>query len=263
MAIYAHDLIGIDINQFGEYELDQLEILFDFLDPLKAVFSTGAALDVGANIGNHSLHFARHFAQVHAFEPHPDTSTLLRFNTQWVPHIKVHGIGLGKVGGHFDLFEQTTNLGGSSMRKLPFDLSRRVSIEVRPLDELDPEPERLCFMKIDVEGLEADVLAGGVEVIQRSQPLIVLEQSLSEFDHGQPQAVQLLHSLGYRFAWHQQRAMASTWIGRRWMELRDVLMGQRHRMVTGEAVAVQHHSMLVAVPRRFQATLGLDATSAT
>src|SRR6187549_848900 len=50
MAIYAHDLIGISINQFGVYEKEELDVLFDFLTPLKETFAAGTCLDVGANI---------------------------------------------------------------------------------------------------------------------------------------------------------------------------------------------------------------------
>lgn len=50
MAIFSHDLIGIQINQFGVYEEDALDILFEYFLPLRKEFERGLALDIGANI---------------------------------------------------------------------------------------------------------------------------------------------------------------------------------------------------------------------
>ena len=61
IAIFAHDYIGIQINQFGIYEKDELQTLFRFLEPLFEEFQNSEALDIGANIGNHSLYFQKYF----------------------------------------------------------------------------------------------------------------------------------------------------------------------------------------------------------
>lgn len=257
MAIFANDLIGIDINQHGVYERDELALLFAFLQPLAATFAAGVALDVGANIGNHSLFFARRFAAVHAFEPHPDTFALLRFNTQWDPRIHARRVGLGSEAGRFELFEHATNLGGSSLRNASAQGDRKVSIDIERLDDLALDGRGPDFMKIDVEGFETEVLKGGLNTIARGQPLIVLEQHLAEFRDGQPEAVRLLAGLGYRFAWHAAPPLPRTWLGRRWADLRDLWRGQTHRIVTASEVQARHHSMLVAVPPRFQHALGL------
>jgi FkbM family methyltransferase len=258
LAIFANDLIGIDINQFGLYEREELELLFEFLQPMAATFATGTALDIGANIGNHTLFFAPRFAQVHAFEPNPDTCALLRFNTQWSRNIAVHELGLGSEAGSFELNEHATNLGGSSLLNRQSSNDRQVSIRVWRLDELDLPLENLCFMKLDVEGFEAKALAGARAAIERSQPMIVLEQHLAEFRDGQPPAILMLRALGYRFAWHSTRAQPRHWLGRRWRNLVQAVNGQDHHIVTADEVEARHHSMLIAVPPRFQAPLGLD-----
>ena len=81
MAVFAHDYIGASINQFGVFEGEELDILFDFLEPLHSSFRAGTALDIGANIGNHSIYFADHFRTILAFEPNPTAFALLSFNT--------------------------------------------------------------------------------------------------------------------------------------------------------------------------------------
>lgn len=258
MAIYANDLIGIQINQFGLYERDALELLFQFLEPLKEVFAQGTALDIGANIGNHTLFFEQRFSRVHAFEPHPTTVELLRLNTQWADHVSVHAHGLGDARGQFDLIEHAANLGGSSIRiGDTTGAHQMLPIVVERLDDLALDFQSLCFIKIDVEGFEAQVLRGGKATLEEHQPLVVLEQHESEFTEGSTESIRFLASLGYRFCWHQEPPMARWWLLRRLNELREAMFGREHRIETDTVVPQQNHSMLIAVPSRFAAALGL------
>lgn len=257
MAIFANDLIGIQINQFGLYEREELHLMFEFLAPLLPVFSTGTALDIGANIGNHALFFAQRFQQIHAFEPNPRTFDLLRFNAQWTPNIQVHRHGLGDQRGVFELIEHSTNLGGSSILIGDKGHSNVVSIEVETLDATAIDTTDLCFVKIDVEGFEAQVIRGGLETLRRCQPLVVLEQHASEFVDGSSPALTLLASLGYHFCWEDNAPLPRTWIGRRINDLKRVAFGVQRSVVTGDRVPGTNHSMLMAVPPRFQIALGL------
>jgi hypothetical protein len=107
IATFANDLIGIDINTFGIYEKEELEMLFEFLSPLEKIFEDGTAFDVGANIGNHSMFFSKKFKRIHSFEPHPSTFYILNFNTNQLKNISTHNIGLGDESGIFKLFGST------------------------------------------------------------------------------------------------------------------------------------------------------------
>lgn len=257
MAIFANDLIGIQINQFGLYEREELHLMFEFLAPLLPVFAKGMALDIGANIGNHALFFAQRFQQVHAFEPNPYTFDLLRFNAQWAPNVQIHRHGLGDARGVFELIEHSTNLGGSSILIGDKGSNSVVPIDVETLDATTIDTTELCFMKIDVEGFETQVIRGGLATLKQRQPLVVLEQHASEFVDGSSPALNLLASLGYRFCWEDSPPLARTWLGRRIDDLRRVAFGVQRSIVTGDQVPGTNHSMLVAVPERFQAVLGL------
>jgi hypothetical protein len=113
MAIFANDLVGISINQFGFYERDELDVLFEFLSPLAALFRNGTAFDIGANIGNHSVYFSKRFKLIHSFEPNPHAFQLLTLNSKRLNKVVTHNIGLGDFKGTFDLLENPTNVGGS------------------------------------------------------------------------------------------------------------------------------------------------------
>lgn len=66
------DHIGDEIFINGLYEMNLLHGLFDcVLGRFSDKFLHGTCLDVGANIGNHSLFWSTRFKSVYAFEPNP------------------------------------------------------------------------------------------------------------------------------------------------------------------------------------------------
>jgi FkbM family methyltransferase len=253
MAIFANDLIGAYINQFGVYEKEELDILMEFLAPLHDAFRQGTCLDIGANIGNHALFFARYFARIEAFEPNPATFQLLSFNVGRLGNIVAHPFGLGVARGTFHMHEDPSNLGGSHIGEK--SAAGGVDIQVERLDDLAVDLSGLCFIKMDVEGFEASVIQGGARTIETHRPLIVLEQHESEFIDGSTQSVALLERMGYRFCWHRAGSRAKNTVLRRLHNLRELVAGRTHRIFTGEQVPKQNHSMLIAVPQRFWETL--------
>lgn len=257
MAVFANDLIGININQFGVYESEELNLLFEFLEPLRSIFAAGLALDIGANVGNHARVFAQRFLSVEAFEPNPPTLELLRINTRGAPNVTVHGHGLGDRPGTFDLMEDPGNMGGSSMAAAAVPGTPAVRVRVERLDDMDLNTARLCFAKIDVEGFEPAVLRGAERTLREAQPLIVMEQHTREFVGGSSPAIDFLLALGYQFCWQQvSAARGPRWV-RRVIRLWSLLVGEQRRIVCAEQVPPGHYSMLIAVPPRFSRVLGL------
>jgi len=94
VAIFAFDAIGLHIQFYGIYEKDLLDGLsqtvFNNIDTNDSI-----CLDIGANIGNHSLYFSKYFKSVYSFEPHPDTFMLLEFNTKKKSNINCFNFGGG------------------------------------------------------------------------------------------------------------------------------------------------------------------------
>ncbi len=257
MAIFANDLIGAYINQFGVYEKEELDILMEFLAPLHETFRQGTCLDVGANIGNHSLFFARYFAKIEAFEPNPATYQLLAFNVGRVGNIFPHPVGLGTERGTFHMREDPGNLGGARIDRQ--DAGGSIAIQVERLDDLGLDLSALSFIKMDVEGFEASVIRGGTATIGTHHPLIVLEQLESEFVDGSTECVALLEGMGYRFCWHCAGSRATNTLLRRLHNVRELFAGRTHRIFSGDKVPRRNYSMLIAVPERFRAALGLPS----
>lgn len=236
MAVFANDLIGNSINLFGAYEREEIATLFDYLAPFSDSFSRGAALDIGANIGNHSLIFSGFFKTVHAFEPNPQSSRLLEINAAIKPNIVVHQFGLGEVSGRFHLQETPQNVGQSVVTD-----SGDLEIEIRRLDDLSIDDVR--FIKLDVEGFEARVIAGGLEFLRRHQPIVAFEQLAHEFDGDGSPTLRALSDLGYRFCWLEDGAVKY----RRIASIVELFIGREHKVLCGE-VPPRTHSLIIGLP---------------
>lgn len=259
MVIFANDYIGVQINQFGYFEGDELDVLFEYLSPLLETFATGTALDIGANIGNHSMFFSSRFKGVHAFEPNPRTHCLLKFNTDSLANVTCHQLGLGDVAGSFDLRQDLANPGLASLKYNSDSQAQLIEIQLETLDRLNlPEKEDLCFIKMDVEGFEENVIKGGEQTLANLQPIIVLEQHRGEFTReGTTPAIQRLKNLGYTFCWEKKPSVSSFWLGRRLQDVRECVNGKQIEFISGNDVPPANHTMLIAIPERFKQKMNL------
>lgn len=258
MAIFAHEYIGIHVNQFGVYDRFALDSLLSFLRPILADLKECSALDIGANIGNHTIYLSDYFSAVFSFEPDPDVYDLLSFNLKRIGNCFPSNIGLGDEAGDFVLFENKENAGASSMKHEYAPGSERVTVKVKRLDDLKGGFGRVSFMKIDVEGFEPNVLRGGLELIASEQPIIVLEQAESCFVDGSTEAIELLKERGYRFCWCKSASFDTGWLVRRLNTIRACLLGASYdyHFFTASAVPKGNYETLICVPRRFQERLG-------
>jgi FkbM family methyltransferase len=258
MAVFANEHIGGFIHVFGVYEQEELDVLFSFLEPLRDIFRAGTALDIGANIGNHSLYFSRRFKAVQSFEPDPSTFYLLKFNASFRNNITAFNIGLGDKKGTFRLSEVPKNMGASVILADDDQVDAGVGcvdVQVERLDDLDYRDEGPCFIKMDVEGFEPKVLQGGLRMITKHWPLIVLEQHESDFTDGNSKSISILKDLGYEFCWHQSGASSRNTLVRRVFNIKEMFIGRTHKVITAETVPPGNYSMLIAVPPRFRGLL--------
>ncbi|HEY0041037.1 MAG TPA: FkbM family methyltransferase [Flavisolibacter sp.] len=164
--------------------------------------------DIGANIGSTALAFARENpgAKVFAFEPHPVTFQRAKTNIglNHFDNIHLENKGLGAVKETKKLYQVIDNNPGMN-RFMPGDSPYPfVHVEITTLDAfcLEHQVGHIDFMKVDVEGFEYFVLAGGRSVISRSHPVIYLEL----YDHGLKKngysaraLISLLYDMGYNF----------------------------------------------------------------
>ena len=137
----------------------------------------GTFVDIGANVGNHSLYAALFLgaARVIAFEPNPLAYRLLVQNVlvnglEQVIDLSRLGVGVGaREEGGYSMERRRRNLGGAKM--LPGESGK---LRVLPGDTL-LEGEAPALIKIDVEGMEMAVLEGLKATLRQHRPVLLVE----------------------------------------------------------------------------------------
>jgi len=131
--------------------------------------SGGVWLDIGANFGNHSVFFEKFLnAEVHAFEPVPHNLELLRKNKAVNRcNFTIHPVAVSDIAG-----TGSFEFGGvgrwSQCKVVPGS-----DFDIVAIDDFDFNAVRA--MKIDVEGLEMEVVLGSIETIERCLPELFIE----------------------------------------------------------------------------------------
>jgi len=190
VAIFAFDRIGAEIFIKGIYEKEVLEglkdCIFNKIDTQKSV-----CLDVGANIGNHTLYFAQFFNQVYSIEPHPEIFELLKFNVRKYNNVKVFQFGLSNKNDEMIIAtDQDTSYGSSSLRnKVNSKFEKDAddfNVQVKKFDDFFNqinEENNISFIKLDVENHELQALQGMKKTLKQNSPIICFEQHENQFDN--------------------------------------------------------------------------------
>lgn len=142
------------------------------------------AVDVGANHGYYTMFFAdlvETRGRVVAVEPHPRTSALLRQSVAvngFDGRVKVLTAAAVARDGE-DLTFYADPAEPKNARIIPDDTtlpqSHITKVKGMALDSVLADCDRVDFIKIDVEGAEENTLAGGMGIIARDKPDILLE----------------------------------------------------------------------------------------
>lgn len=163
---------------FAGYEPEVRELLRRALRP------GDVAIDAGANAGAHTLAMAAAGARVVACEPNPTLRARLEANIALnrLDSVTVRPCALTAVPGRVTLHvpADPVHTGGASLLAGVHEHlrdARDVEVEGVPLDELVRRESlpAVRLVKVDVEGFEAAVLAGGRELLARDRPDLALE----------------------------------------------------------------------------------------
>jgi FkbM family methyltransferase len=152
----------------------------ELLDALRGELSPGdVVIDVGANIGNHTVYFAKVAGcRVAAFEAHPVVFGFLQDNVRLnglEGRVDAYHLAVSDAEGRVSMVAELDNNLGATR----FGMDADGTVRAVRLDDMDlPHPVRL--MKIDVEGMEVEVLRGAHDLIARDRPLIVCEAQTPE-----------------------------------------------------------------------------------
>ncbi len=204
MLLNRNDLfVSAGICETGVWSGDELDLLEQLIQPGQTV------LDVGANMGAHTLafcHFVGPAGVVHAFEPQRImfqamvATVALNSWTNVHAHLNLVGAKKGRMrlpGVRYDL---PSNFGAMTLapdrdRAETLSYLDDAPAEVVEMITLDGLKLAACHLiKIDVEGMEIDVLRGATKTIRAHRPLIYME---CQPDQRSQDALKLLKSMGY------------------------------------------------------------------
>ena len=252
-ALLAGDVVSEEIWVAGLYEMALLVPLFDtLLNKHRATFARQVALDVGANIGNHSLFFSRYFARVLAIEPNPDALALLRCNVALARanHVEVMPVGLGESNGRFAFVQNDSgNLGGSHFVRAGAAPGAAVQCELRRGDDLlhgDLAQAAIGLVKLDIEGAELGAINGLAETLRRCHPVVLFESNRTAGETGGAAVMARLRELGYAHFWSVEEVGQGSAPWRRL--LRRLIWGECINIAPIKALQDRPYSMLVAMP---------------
>jgi FkbM family methyltransferase len=188
--------IGRALDTYGEISRGEAELFQQILQP------SMTAVEVGANIGVHTIALARFVGpqgRVVAFEPQRIVFQMLCANIALnaLTNVAVHQSAVGRALGSIVVpgidYSQPGNFGGVSLGSA--EQGERVNVVT-----IDALALPACeLIKIDVEGMERDVIEGAMSTIQRFRPRLYVENDRAQKSRA---LINRLLGLDYRLYWH-------------------------------------------------------------
>lgn len=193
-----HDrYIGKSIETYGEYS--EAEIIL-----LKQICQQGdVILEVGSNIGAHTIalsQFVGNSGKIYAFEAQRVIFQTLCANMALnsITNVECYHMAVASQKGFLKIpeirYDIEYNFGGMGIDK--FQEGEKV-----PLVSLDSlvDVSRVNLIKVDVEGMESQVLTGAKQMIARYKPFLYVENDRVDKSK---RLIELIDSFGYRMFWH-------------------------------------------------------------
>ena len=190
------EYVGRSIAHYGDYQREETKLFS------KYVKKGDSVLEIGANIGTHTLWFANRVGdegRVLAFEPQrlifQTLCADMALNSKTNVDCKQMGAGSTQKITKVPVLdpEVENNFGGLSIK----DHEEGEEVAIVPIDHINLS--RCDFLKIDVEGMEPDVLMGGLHTIHNLQPVIYIEVDRQK---NNPLLLEIMDSLNYKVEQH-------------------------------------------------------------
>ena len=179
--LYTHnDYLGDVLKKYnGRY------FEYDSLNFLKKKYKFNTVIDIGANIGNHSLFFSDFSEKIYSIEPIKETYELLvkNININKLDK-KIHPLnyGINKENGKMSYNKLPPKIDKNIINYGSYMLNEDITdsgieINVLSLDYLVKYKNivNIDFIKIDVEGMVMDVLNGAVDTLKKYKPILFIE----------------------------------------------------------------------------------------
>ena len=191
--------IGQSLRKYGEFSFGEQELFRQLVRPGAVV------VEVGANIGAHTVGLARlvgHGGAVIAFEPQriPFQTLCANLALNQLANVRARQAAVGRTSGTILVPaldpSLPANFGGVSL----IDATGGEEVPLLTVDSM--ELPACHLLKVDVEGMEADVLVGAERTIRRCRPLLYVENDREDRSEA---LLGIILGLGYAAYWHLPR----------------------------------------------------------
>lgn len=188
---YPIDIIQrVIVNNNSFFEYDILVKLDNYIT------DNAVILDIGANIGNHSLYWAKASSKkvrrIYAFEPVQDTFNILKKNVEinnLEDTIKLYNVGLSdKSSKATYMTYNRANIGDTHLIE-----NQEGDMELKRLDDIDFSETKIDFVKIDVESMEIPLLKGAKQTLLKYKPSYIFIES----EYQIKEVTSILNECGY------------------------------------------------------------------
>lgn len=167
--------LGAFAAYHGTYEPDVANAIEALLPP------GGTFVDVGANIGLHTIRAARAVGPqglVRAFEPNPNNVELLHLTmaANGYHHVTIRPVAVSDGPGELPLHARRGQSNATvEQGVVRWDSDVQVTVACVALDDELADLDRLDLLKIDIEGAEPLAFTGMAETLKRHKPHILME----------------------------------------------------------------------------------------
>lgn len=166
----------IDDSIFDQIVTEQTFYEEKLLEKARSLNLEGVYVDIGANIGNHSIYFNRfcNSTKVYSFEIDETIFAILKKNMELncsEDSYQLRDVGLLDKKGFVDLSD-TNHLNAGMTKIVNVEGSQR---KVNTLDHAMQGVENIALIKMDVEGSELQIIQGAKHILENQSPVIFAE----------------------------------------------------------------------------------------
>lgn len=189
--------VGKALIKYGEFSYLEMDAFKKICDPGDVV------VEVGANIGSHTVGLAKivgNEGRVLAIEAQPTIFQNLcgNISINSLTNVDCLNIAVSNRNGSIKIpfydYSKKGNFGGISMGHS----DTGSEVEMKKLDDVFSY-NRLKLLKVDVEGMEKEVLEGAVNVIRDFKPILYVENDRVKESK---ELIEYIFHLGYQLWWH-------------------------------------------------------------
>ena len=196
LYLLTDQYVGQSLDRYGEFSEGEVDLFRQVVRPGATV------VEIGANLGTHTVFLATAVGPggtLHAFEPQRVIFQILCANVAMnaLSNVYAYHAAVGRQPGTIIVprldYAAGNNFGGLSLE----NCHEGERVPLMTVDSLGLS--RCDFIKIDVEGMEGEVIAGATQTIRQFRPLLYVENDREEKSAA---LIQQILDLGYRLYWH-------------------------------------------------------------